>query len=230
MVEATVSALVWPASVKRSATPVAGSGHLSVKRGVAGVVQALDLLGDVTSSAAAEVVVSYNHVRWGLRQADPGAAVWFLWNEVQRCIASDLYASPGANLSAIAQIILSCAAEHGRGSFAAVAHALDGYIPRMAPLAGAETSEHWSRALGTQHDASPQEITKAFRRRALQVHPDQGGTREQWDEVVSALERARRDTALPQLSLAEWGLDDRTTEEETWASLFPDPPDESSTV
>ena len=40
--------------------------------------------------------------------------------------------------------------------------------------------------LGVEKDAAPEEIKKAFRRKAKKVHPDKGGSTEQFQETERA--------------------------------------------
>jgi curved DNA-binding protein CbpA len=44
--------------------------------------------------------------------------------------------------------------------------------------------------LDLEADASRDAITAAYRRRARTAHPDQGGTREEWDQLRTAYDQA----------------------------------------
>lgn len=222
MVEWTSSSLVWPQGVERSAAPVAGRSGPKAKKGVAEVLKALDLLATVTFLPVSDVVLSYAAEADFRHGGDGGAAVWFVWGEVRRCVPCDLYGSPGANLSAIAQLIRGCIAEHGRGAVAAVAHALSSYTLQASVPSGVSADRHWSNALGVRRDASSAEVTAAFRRLANKAHPDKGGTREQWDEAIDALRQARHEIARSPLVRDQQAVVDEAADEAIWARLFPD--------
>lgn len=222
LAHATISSLVWPSRVERTAIPVASSPRLRVRAGVKDVLKAIDVLEAVTSCPASDIIVSFEETTSRRQTVDSAAAAWFIWGEAQRCVACDLYATPGANLFSIAQLIRGCAAEHGRGSIAAVQHALASHTPRAPAPTAAAAREHWSKALGVRPDALPSEITAAFRRRALDAHPDQGGTREQWDYLAAAFEQARRATISQQSGADCWEIASSEAEQAIWSSLFSD--------
>lgn len=50
----------------------------------------------------------------------------------------------------------------------------------------------WNSVLGVAAGATADEIHAAFRKRARAAHPDSGGSRASWDELVGAYQRARR--------------------------------------
>lgn len=52
-------------------------------------------------------------------------------------------------------------------------------------MKGMTAPDAW-RVLGVEPGATPDEIARAYRARAAQVHPDVGGAREDWDELVQA--------------------------------------------
>lgn len=224
MADWTSSSLVWPRGVGRSVSPILGRSGPKVKKGVAEVLKAIDLLEAVTSSPVSDLVLTYGDPADARQTGDAGAAVWFKWEDIQRCVPCDLYGSPGANLSAVAQLVRGCVAEHSRGSLAAVGHALASYSVRTTLPSVASEDHHWSEALGIGRDATPAEITAGFRRRAHAVHPDKGGTREQWDTVVDALRQARLENAhLDYVQLSQ-AVADGDQEQVDWARMFPDAP------
>ncbi len=69
--------------------------------------------------------------------------------------------------------------------------ALDGAprAPRPAPPPGSTPRSVWS-VLGVERLASPDEIKRAFRRRALETHPDQGGDAAEFRAVRAAYDEA----------------------------------------
>lgn len=69
--------------------------------------------------------------------------------------------------------------------------ALDGVprAPRPAPPPGTVPRSVWS-VLGVERLASPEELKRAFRRRALETHPDRGGDAAEFRAVHAAYEEA----------------------------------------
>ena len=222
MANATFSPLLWPEGVERAAAPTKSLSRTRVRTGITDTLTALDLLGDMTSTRASNVVLTFDEEARRGACEDHGVAAWFVWNDQQHCITCDLYATQGANLSVIAQIIRSCTAEHARGGIAAVGHALATYAIRMSTPTSGMIDGHWSRTLGVNHDASQAEITAAFRRRALETHPDKGGTRKQWDQVAEAFEQARQRPEVLARADDDWSVPTATDEAIVWSHLFPD--------
>lgn len=51
-----------------------------------------------------------------------------------------------------------------------------------------ETDVRWAwKALGLKPGATPEQVQAAWRTKAAQVHPDRGGTREDWDRLQAAV-------------------------------------------
>ena len=223
MAGVSFSRLLWPEGVERTLAPVDGRQRSRVRTGVAHVLTALDLLATVTGWQTSSIVLTFEKEGWGTQTGDSGAAIWFMWGDAQRCVTCDLYTSQGANLSAIAQILQSCVAEYNRGSIAAVSHALASYTPSTPSPPDTVPLGHWSETLGISQSASQADIQAAFRRQALKAHPDQGGTREEWDKVMNAFEQARLSPGTRHTAQDLWPMAPMTDEEAVWSQLFPDP-------
>lgn len=228
MAHATKTALVWPAGLARTANPIAGRGRTRVGVSVAAVLAALDLLGEVTSLPASEIVLTFEQNTGRGQIIDGGAAVWFLWDDVQHCVGCDLYANPGDNLFAIAHIVRGCVAEHDRGSVAAVRHALESHKQRPNPLPAPpdrqalHASDDWSTLLEVSDSTSHSALTSAFRRLAHEKHPDKGGDRGDWDRLMIAYERARSFLVARQAAPDRWEVIDSREDNALWSILFPE--------
>jgi hypothetical protein len=78
------------------------------------------------------------------------------------------------------------------------------WIAKREPAPGARTrgsaetprASIWS-ILGVTSHATPEELKRAFRARALETHPDRGGTAEAFRDVKRAYEEAQRRVARP---------------------------------
>lgn len=196
--------LYWPPGWKRtSRSSRARFGDTNVYRETQRVRAELERMH------AKEVVVSSN---LQLRQdgipysgqkapADPGIAVWF-WlptgpvpisekpnpkNWAERVLACDAWDRAEHNLRAIVLHVQALRGQE-RWGVGSLAQAFAGY--QALPERAGSSVAAWT-ILGLDRDrCTPAAVYAAFRREALKRHPDVGGTREQWDALVSAREAA----------------------------------------
>ena len=63
-------------------------------------------------------------------------------------------------------------------------------VPTPSARRHASSAANAYRILGCARGASPEELKRAFRRAALKLHPDHGGDREAFRELVAAFEEA----------------------------------------
>lgn len=186
----TIFPLSWPYGLERTLRPINGRRRFRAASTQAEVVDALRELGVVTGQNASDVRLCSNRTSPRLQPADGGAAAWFGWDGAARCVAYDLYRYPEDNFVAIAQLVRACAAEFHRDALAGVRQAFVSYT--VAPMPSPVPSTGWRAILGVNGIATQKEISAAFRRRALTVHPDRGGDRRAWDELVAAYDEGRQ--------------------------------------
>lgn len=114
---------------------------------------------------------------------DPGVAVYWREGERQRCIAIDRYNRIEDNLAAIAATLEAMRAIERHGGAEILDRAFTGFTALPAP-------EQWFQVLGVPATATRAEIEAAYRRLAMQHHPDRpGGSAEQ----MARINRARDD-------------------------------------
>ncbi len=113
---------------------------------------------------------------------DRGVAVYFTLRGQQMCFACDRWDSVADNVQAIRKTIeaLRGIARWGTGDM--VQQAFTGFVALPAPPSPWEV-------LGLKPGASREEITKAYRAKAMQCHSDHGGT----DDQMARLNVARDD-------------------------------------
>ena len=111
---------------------------------------------------------------------DPGVAVyWRRGDKNQRCMAIDRYDRVQDNLAAIAATLEAMRAIERHGGAEILDRAFTGFAALAAP-------EQPFQVLGVKHDASREEIERAYRRLASEHHPDRGGDSQQMSRINAA--------------------------------------------
>lgn len=99
---------------------------------------------------------------------DPGAAVYWRQKKATRCMAIDRYDALADNLAAIAATLDAMRAIERHGGAEILDRAFTGFTALPAP------EQPWN-VLGVPMDASPAIVQDAYRRLAMENHPDRGG-------------------------------------------------------
>ena len=178
--------LSWPTGWKRNKTQ-----EEARFRGATVAKATGDLLSEIerlTGRGDVRVIVSSNLAlrndgfpRSGQSEPmDPGVAVYFDLNRQPIVLACDKWDRVGDNIRAIAKDI-EATRGRARWGVGTVEQAFSGYRVLVE-----KTQPTCFEALGIRPDSSRAEITKAFREKAMTVHPDRGGTSEQFYELSAA--------------------------------------------
>ena len=164
----------------------AKGGDVTVAHGADRVLDSLRLMGVVPDN----VVISSN-VRPTLsgrpssgapQPSDPGVAVyWTRRGQQQRCMAIDRYTKVADNLAAIAATLEAMRAIERHGGAEILDRAFTGFVALPAP------EQPW-QVLGVQMSATRAEIEQAYRRLAMQHHPDRGGDASEMARINAARE------------------------------------------
>ena len=121
---------------------------------------------------------------------DPGAAVYFLFNERPIVFACDRWRKVEHNLWAIARHIenLRASDRYGVGE---LEQAFAGYAALPAPAA-----VRWWEVLGVPRNATIDLVRASYRNLARENHPDAGGEGERFLQIQRAWEEAQRESGL----------------------------------
>lgn len=119
---------------------------------------------------------------------DQGVAVYWRDGKQQRCMAIDRYDRIADNLAAIAATLDAMRAIERHGGAAILDRAFTGFQMLAAP-------EQWFQVLGVSAHASRADIEAAYRKMAMEHHPDRGGDSSRMARINAArddgLDRAR---------------------------------------
>lgn len=99
---------------------------------------------------------------------DPGVAVYWRKSKATQCMAIDRYSTVPHNLAAIAATLEALRAIERHGGGEILDRAFTGFTALPAP-------EQWFQVLGVSAHASQDEIERAYRRLAMDCHPDRSG-------------------------------------------------------
>jgi hypothetical protein len=120
---------------------------------------------------------------------DPGVVVYWTRGGKKYAMACDRWRDRASNMRAIGKTIEAKRGTERWGAATAEAE-YKGY-EALPPPSGAPTVRSYAvraphEVLGVDARASKAEVVAAFRRLAHEHHPDKGGSRGAWDEIISA--------------------------------------------
>jgi len=184
--------LHWPPGWPRTPRPRASSFATSFAKARWILLDELRLLG------AKNVVISSNvplrqdglpYARFS-EPGDKGVAVYFTLEGNQQCIPCDKWNKTEANLQAIRLTVAALRGLERWGAKEMVTAAFRGFQALPAPNA-----KTWYEILQVSSTASEDEIRSAYRNLARKVHPDLGGSHEQFVELHQAFEDGLKESA-----------------------------------
>lgn len=181
--------LAWPDGLPRSERKVSSQFRTSLSAAINNVKKSLAAFGADTGKAVSDVSVTSNVAGIAFEPPkDTGVAVWFQWEDAQRCIAVDRYPKVEDNLQAIHHILEARRTEMRHGGLHIVRQTFKGFVALPAPAG----KRPWREVLGLVGvvTVTPELIKESYRERAKTAHPDAGGSKEQMAELTSAREEA----------------------------------------
>jgi hypothetical protein len=184
--------LAWPENFpRRTQARDGGQFRTSLPQALKNVRDSLKRFGEDSGRAVSEVSITSNYTLGDEKPADPGIAVWFLWDGEQRCIAVDRYSKPEANLQAVHHVIEARRTEIRHGTLALVRATMKGFSLAL-PAPGKKS---WWEVLGVQQSTPMIDIEAAYRRLAAEHHPDKGGSDAMMADLNAARDAARKERA-----------------------------------
>ncbi|TIR23974.1 MAG: J domain-containing protein [Mesorhizobium sp.] len=185
--------LTWPETMPRTTNKVASKFKTALSTALKNVNSSLTLFAGDSGKRVENVVISSNVTLGVERPADPGVAVWFVWDGMQVCIAVDRYPKVEDNLQAIHHIVEARRTEMRHGGLHIVRATFRGFTALPAPK-----NKGWREVMDFLPQDEPQitrdVIESRFKRLAAQRHPDRpGGSHDAMTELNHAKEQALRE-------------------------------------
>jgi hypothetical protein len=191
--------LAWPAGRPRTPTHHRKDGKFKANGGALTVAKAADrVAAELTRLGAIYGIMSSNlevrldgRPRSGQRNPDdPGVCVYFQLSRKPYAMACDRYRTVADNLAAIAAHIEATRAITRHG-VASAEETLQAFQALPAPAAESP-SRAWWEVLGVASRPAISDVDAAYRRLAVERHPDRGGSEAAMAELNAAREAARR--------------------------------------
>lgn len=185
--------LQWPQGMPRTASAgrIASKFKTTLPAAVDNVRKSLEAFGRDSGRSVTEIVATSNvgGIDLSKTPADPGVAVWFMWDGALRCVAVDRYPKPQDNLQAIHHVLEARRTEVRHGGLVIARTAFAGFKALPAP----ETPKHWSDVLKVSASAGADAIRLAYREAAKKAHPDSGGSAAAMQRVNTAFDEAKKE-------------------------------------
>lgn len=179
--------LAWPSGFPRSPRREAGKFKTSLSGALDKVQTSLKLFAKDSGKHLQGLVISSNYSLGNSEPADPGVAVYFVWDGISVAIPVDRYVTIAANLTAVHHVIEARRTELRHGTLALVRATFTGFaaLPPPPPV-------DWHAIL--DNPASLADAELAFRRKARTAHPDMpSGSHDAMANLNRAIEQARRE-------------------------------------
>lgn len=151
------------------------------------------LLNEVRAFGGASFVLSSNFkpnrsdliVEPSRRPDDQGVAIYFLFKGKPKSIARDCFLRFEENCRSITLALEAMRALERHGGGVMLDRAFEGFTALPAPTDAQRAHSQWE-ILGVASNASKADIEAAYRAKAMECHPDKGGTAAQMIELNAA--------------------------------------------
>jgi hypothetical protein len=182
--------LHWPAGQPRTKRPETSRFDVSFARARDALMEALRLMGARYPVLSTNIELRRDGLPYANTREpeDKGVAVYFQWKGKQMTFACDRWDRVRDNVRAIGKTIEAIRGISRWGASDMMERAFSAF-EALPPPGGTVTLSCWD-VLGLHPGAPRSDITAAYRRQARAAHPDQGGTREDWDRLQAAYEQA----------------------------------------
>lgn len=187
--------LAWPAGWPRAKRKSRSGFDMSFAKGRDELMRELRLMGARYPLLSSNVPLRRDGLPYAAQREpdDPGVAVYFMWQGKQMTFACDRWDRVKDNVRAIGKTIEALRGIERWGASDMMERAFSAFEALPAPD-GVVTLSCW-QILDLELGASEMDIERAYREKAKAAHPDKGGSREEWDQLRSAYDQAKRAAA-----------------------------------
>lgn len=179
-----------PANFPRAKAREKGKFSSSLSAALKNVQNAIRLFAQDSGKPLQRVVLSSNVTLGTERPADPGVAVYFVWDGLEVCIPVDRYLTVEANLQVLHHIIEARRVELRHGTLALVHASFAGFKALPVPKSWRDVFG-WQN--GTPSPLSAAVVEARYRELARSRHPDTSGSEALMTELNAAREAARKE-------------------------------------
>lgn len=176
--------LRWPQGVARTLRPMVSRFHTSLQVSLRSAIHEIEMMGGKSIEATTNLPV-----RRGVIQdhnehkvPDRGVAIYFDFVGKRECIACDKWASVSDNLRAIGKTVESIRGIERWGVSGRVDAALQGFLALPD-----QTGHPWWEVIGVDPSTSFAQVRDAYLTKARSVHPDVGGSHEEFVKLEEAM-------------------------------------------
>lgn len=184
--------LAWPAGWPRSKRKTRAAFNMSFANARDELLNQLRLMGARYPLLSTNVPLRRDGLPYANQPepADAGVAVYFMWQGKQMTFACDRWDRVRDNARAIGKTIEALRGTERWGASGMMERAFSAFEALPAPDGGV-TLSCW-QVLDLDASANEFEIERAYRKKAKAAHPDSGGSREEWDQLRTAYEQAKK--------------------------------------
>lgn len=185
--------LEWPAGVPRSRNPQRSAfGEVTIHRATQELLWEIERMHGRLPVISTNLELRNDGLPYSKQRPirDHGVAVYFSRRGKQLVFACDRWDRIEHNMRSITKTIDAMRGIERWGSSDLMERAFMGF-EALPPPDGVVTLTCW-QILDLAPGASEMEIERAYRTKAKSAHPDQGGSREEWDQLRHAYDQAKK--------------------------------------
>ncbi len=190
--------LHWPQGMPRTTSRDYSRFRTGVGGAIANVTRSLRAFANDSRKDIVNLCVSSNATLLRDDPRDPGAAVYFTWDNIDCCIAVDRYPKIADNLQAIHHIIEAERVKLRHGGLNIVRAGFRGFAALPPPKdASGQLAPPWRQVLFGDADtaATIVDVERRYRELIKEKHPDRGGDAGEFNAVIDAVRQARQELA-----------------------------------
>jgi hypothetical protein len=180
--------LTWPFSYPRCKSPQPGRFDTSFGQSRDAIVKEIKLLGGRDVVISTDIPLRNDGLPYAnfSKPKDAGVAVYFTFQKEQVVFACDKWNRIEDNMQAVRKTIEAIRGLDRWGVSDMLKRAFTGFraLPEQTH------TDTWFSVLDVAEDASISEIKEAYRKKAMQYHPDKGGDAKEFHKIKDAYEKA----------------------------------------